>query len=157
MPVGKRTDPGQISSHTLVGIELGNIAPSINGRPLPYANPDNGITLGTVTVRLTNSGNHAAAVTLYVLIPYETSLDGLVIYVNGREVHVIPGEGVFIGILDPGATVVITYRLQLSDPPFQSRIRFRIRAAITYEVNGVQISNTVYSNEVVILIETHDE
>ncbi|SEM90073.1 DUF11 domain-containing protein [Paenibacillus sp. OV219] len=110
-----------------------------------------------VTVRITNTGNYPAAVTLYDLIPSETSLDGLVIYVNGREVSVIPGEGVFIGILDPGATVVITYRLRLSDHPFQSRIRFRVRAVLSYEVNGTLVTNTVYSNEVAIIIETHDE
>ncbi|AZN41818.1 COG1361 family protein [Paenibacillus albus] len=110
-----------------------------------------------VTVRITNTGNYPAAVTLYDLIPNETSLDGLVIYVNGREVTVIPGEGVFIGILDPGATAVITYRLRLSEHPFQSRLRFRVRAVLSYEVNGILVTNTVYSNEVVIIIETHDE
>lgn len=153
LPNGVIVGEAQFTNTVLVALMLPVIVAELAAAP-PVVVPGE---LIAVTVRLTNTGNYPATVTLFDLIPNETSLDGLVIYVNGREVHVTPGEGVFIGIIDPGATAVITYRLRLSDHPFQSRIRFRVRAIFTYEANGVQISNTVYSNEVVILIETHDE
>ncbi|SDW13332.1 DUF11 domain-containing protein [Paenibacillus sp. CF384] len=110
-----------------------------------------------VSVAITNTGNYAAAVTLFALIPDETSIEIASIRINGVEVPFTPGEGLPIGILALNQTIIVTYRLRVSAHPLQNRLRFRVLAQFSYEVNGELFTNSVYSNEVTIVIETHEE
>ncbi|WP_219837374.1 hypothetical protein [Paenibacillus sp. R14(2021)] len=108
-------------------------------------------------MRVTNIGNAPAYVTLFGLVQDETTLDIQSIRINGRPVTYRPGEGLYLGLLRPSETVEVTYRLRVSDHPLQNRIRFRIRAVYTYGVDQQTSSNSAFSNEAAVWIESDDE
>ncbi|MBM7563210.1 DUF11 domain-containing protein [Paenibacillus sacheonensis] len=108
-------------------------------------------------VRITNTGNYPADVTLIDFVPDETSLEPGSAYVNGR---LTPGDaesGIPVGILSPDETATIAYRLLVDLHPYQYRIRFRVRAAYRFAVHTAYADASVYSNEATVRIESHEE
>ncbi|QHW34646.1 DUF11 domain-containing protein [Paenibacillus rhizovicinus] len=108
-------------------------------------------------VRITNSGQYAANVTLQDFIPSETELVPGSVVVNGRPVPGSSGTTIAVGSLGPDEAATIVYRLLVDRHPLQHRIRFRVRAAYNYMVNTNEASSSVFSNEASVRIETDDE
>ncbi|WP_308634150.1 COG1361 family protein [Paenibacillus silvisoli] len=153
LPSGVTVTDSMMTNETVTALVLPVIQAQLSATP-PVVAPGDFIN---VTIAVTNTGNYPAAVTLFALSPDETSIEIASIRVNGVEIPFTPGAGLPIGIIGPHQTVIVTYRLRVSNHPLQDRLRFRIKAELSYEVNGVTITSAVYSNEVTIVIETHEE
>ncbi|MFC4810288.1 hypothetical protein [Paenibacillus sp. GCM10023250] len=109
-------------------------------------------------VRITNDGNYPAYVTLTDFVPRETELEPGSVLVNGHPaVGAASGSRIPVGTVPAGAAASVAYALRVALHPLQSRIRFRVRAAYEYDVNGLRHEFAAASTETVVRIEADEE
>jgi large repetitive protein len=110
------------------------------------------------TLVLTNTGNLAADVNLSRLIIGQTALVPGSIRINGVPVA-YPGPNglLYLGTVQPGGSVVITYKVFVSPLVISPVLRGIVTALFNYELNGILYNGEVISNSYIIIVETPDE
>lgn len=108
----------------------------------------------TYTMEVSNSGNIATSVTLNDIVPTGAVFETNSVIVGGTPTPgVSPATGIPIGLVQPGATVLVSFVATITSIPQTQRLVNQAQAGYTYSLqDGRQAAGTVPSNVVTITV-----
>ncbi|CAI6033614.1 hypothetical protein [Cohnella sp. JJ-181] len=104
-----------------------------------------------------NAGNAAASVILEGLLPAGVRLSGYGIRVDGWPTALVLDGSVALGIIAPGASCAVAYRVVVPENTAEESLEGYMTARYAFELNGRAHTGEARSNEYLVLIEGIEE